>query len=276
MKLINNDAFKVLDTLETKIDLVLTDPPYEISKKNNFHTMKNANRKGIDFGEWDYNFSLDWVKKLDRITNKDASLIIFVGLKQISNYIQLLEENGFVYKDMISWIKKNPMPRNTNRRYVSDREYALWFTKKGAKWTFNKNENTAFYRPEFHSGLVSSKDRIHPTQKHVHLLEWLLKTHSNENDTVLDLFMGSGSTGIACQNTNRNFIGVEKEKEYFDKAKEWLFKNSYNENEEKIFFDFHKMKHLDEPYGLKNIEEAYESTSKNKGLLEVARRLADK
>ena len=59
----------------------------------------------------------------------------------------------------------------------------------------------------------------HPTQKPVTLLEYLIKTYTNENDTVLDFTMGSGSTGVACKNLNRNFIGIELDKNYFDVAK---------------------------------------------------------
>ena len=66
------------------------------------------------------------------------------------------------------------------------------------------------------------KGKLHPTQKPVELLEYLIKTYSNENDVVLDNCMGSGSTGIACINTNRDFIGIELDKKYFDIAKERL------------------------------------------------------
>lgn len=64
------------------------------------------------------------------------------------------------------------------------------------------------------------KGKLHPTQKPVELLEWLVKTYSNESDIVLDNCMGSGTTGIACKNLNRNFIGIEKDENYFDIAKE--------------------------------------------------------
>lgn len=64
------------------------------------------------------------------------------------------------------------------------------------------------------------KGALHPTQKPVELLEYLIKTYTNENETVLDNCMGSGSTGVACINTNRNFIGIELEEKYFNIAKE--------------------------------------------------------
>jgi DNA modification methylase len=77
--------------------------------------------------------------------------------------------------------------------------------------------------------LVCSKDKnkLHPTQKPVALLEYLIKTYTNENETVLDNCMGSGSTGVACVNTNRNFIGIEKDDKYFEIASQRIA-NSYN------------------------------------------------
>jgi len=63
------------------------------------------------------------------------------------------------------------------------------------------------------------KGRLHPTQKPVELMEYLIKTYTNENETVLDFTMGSGSTGVACVNTNRKFIGIEQDDKYFEIAK---------------------------------------------------------
>ena len=69
------------------------------------------------------------------------------------------------------------------------------------------------------------KEKLHPTQKPVALIEYLIKTYTNENDTVLDNCMGSGTTGIACVNTKRNFIGIELDKQYFDIAKDRICAN---------------------------------------------------
>ena len=75
---------------------------------------------------------------------------------------------------------------------------------------------------------VKSKNRVHPTQKPINLLEYLIKTYSNEGDTILDFTMGSGSTGVACMNTHRKFIGIEKEKKYFKIAEERIKEASNN------------------------------------------------
>ena len=72
--------------------------------------------------------------------------------------------------------------------------------------------------------IMTPQTKLHPTQKPIKLLEWLIKTYTNENETVLDNCMGSGSTGVACVNTNRRFIGIEKEEKYFSVAKERIEK----------------------------------------------------
>lgn len=88
--------------------------------------------------------------------------------------------------------------------------------------TFNsKYDNGIYEYPICHD-----KDRFHPTQKPVKLMEDIIKKHSNAGDTVLDCFMGSGSTGVACINQGRNFIGIEKDPEFFRKAKERLTKSN--------------------------------------------------
>ena len=112
---------------------------------------------------------------------------------------------------MLRLEKTNPMPRNRDRRYITDFECAIWFTKPKAKWVFNR-QDPMYQRPKF----VKSIDKgFHPTQKSLSLMEDLLKIHSNKNDTVLDCFMGSGTTGVACKELKRNFIGIEISEKYF-------------------------------------------------------------
>lgn len=116
-------------------------------------------------------------------------------------------------KDVIRWVKPNPMPRNTDRRYVGDFELAIWAVKDGGKWTFNKPEGTSYLRPIYKCPSVASKKRLHPTQKPLKLIEDILQVHTNENDVVLDLFTGSGTTAEACLKHNRIFIGSELNEE---------------------------------------------------------------
>ena len=207
---------------DASVDFVLTDPPYNIAKSNNFHTM---GRTGIDFGEWDKGFDLfTYINGLSRICKKDANIVIFNDWKNIGEIAKYAESLGFIIKDMLRWEKSNPMPRNRDRRFVVDYEVAVWLTMPKAKWVFNRQSET-YDRPCFKGSLTPSSEKTeHTTQKPVWLMESILKTLSNEGDTVLDLFMGSGSTGVACLNTNRKFIGVEMNEGYFDVAKDRIEK----------------------------------------------------
>lgn len=213
IKLYNNDCIKTMQQIESgSINLLLTDPPYNIARDNNFDTMGRAS---IDFGEWDKGFDqFTWLKEIPRILHKDGSIIIFNDWKNVGEIARYCESLGLVIKDMLRWRKSNPMPRNRDRRYITDFECAIWLTNKNAKWTFHRLSDT-YQRPEFEYGLVGGKEKIHPTQKPVKLMEELLLIHSNENDLVLDCFMGSGSTGVACKNLKRNFIGIELDNTYF-------------------------------------------------------------
>ncbi|GAA7377876.1 site-specific DNA-methyltransferase [Helicobacter pylori] len=222
------NAFEIIKDFyqqDLKVDAIITDPPYNISVKNNFSTLKSAKRQGIDFGEWDKNFRLlEWIKRYAPLVNPNGYMVIFCSYRFISYIADFLEENGFVVKDFIQWVKNNPMPRNINRRYVQDTEFALWAVKKKAKWVFNKPKNEKYLRPLIlKSPVVRGLERVkHPTQKSLALMEKIISIHTNPNDIVLDPFMGSGTTGLACKRLERNFIGIESEKEYFQTAQKRL------------------------------------------------------
>lgn len=203
---------------ERLFNCIITDIPYNVSRKNNFNTI---GRKGLDFGEWDKEFdTLKWLENATKLVNKNGSMLIFCSIQQISFLITKLNELGFEHKDVIVWVKSNPMPRNIERRYVQSNEYILWVVKKGAKWTFNKPKDISYLKQIIENPICAGKERTeHPTQKPLELMKKLISIHTNENDYVLDCFMGSGSTGVACKLLNRNFVGVELDKNYFNIAK---------------------------------------------------------
>ena len=143
---------------------------------------------------------------------------MFFDLWKLTILKDLLEKYKFKQIRMIEWIKTNPQPRNSKINYLTNcREIAIVAVKDGNP-TFNSSYDNGIYFYPIQSG----KDRFHPTQKSLQLFENLVEKHSNIGDTVLDVFLGSGTTAIACKNKNRNFRGCEISYEYFEKIQNIL------------------------------------------------------
>jgi len=217
IKLINGDCLEVMNKMiekGIKVDAIITDIPYNISKENNFKTMKDRKgRVGIDFGEWDKNFNEASLIIFEKLLKKGGGLFLFHSFEQFS-----ILKNIFTldFKDKIIWEKTNPMPRNRERRWISNIEIASWYVN-GKGWTFNrqdeKYEKSVLRYPSESGGGFK---RFHPNQKNLKMIEYLIKIHTNENDIILDPFLGSGTTGVACKNLNRKFIGIELDDNYYD------------------------------------------------------------
>ena len=219
-KLYQGDCYDVIQSLPTaSIDCIMTDIPYNISRDNNIQTMKDRKgRNGIYFGKWDEGFDISQLSQLIPFLTKDGSFILFHAFEQYGDVINALSPY-LILKDKLIWQKTNPMPRNRDRRYVSNVEMASWWVVKNAKWTFNRHNLTydgciLTYPSESGGGFT----RYHPCQKNEQMMEELVLRHTNVGDWVFDPFMGSGSTGIACLKTQRNFIGIEKDKQHFSNA----------------------------------------------------------
>lgn len=210
------EGMKLID--DKSIDAIITDPPYDISRSNNFTTM---GRQGIDFGEWDKGFDqFTWMNDTFRILRPGGSLFIFNDWKNIGEIAKYAEIKGFDIKDMVRWKKTNPMPRNRDRRYITDFEVAVWLVKPKGKWVFNRQSDT-YDRCEIECSITPQNEKVgHTTQKPIRLMEEIIRRHTNEGQTILDPFIGSGSTVIAAMNLKRNFIGIELQEDYYKIAKE--------------------------------------------------------
>lgn len=219
IKIFNKDALELLKEVESNsIDLILTDPPYEISRDTNFQSGKGVERLKIsmDFGKWDKEFDIldQVIAEYYRVLKKGGTLIMFYDLWKISFLSEMLQKEKFKQLRFIEWVKTNPVPINSKINYLTNaREIAITATKI-SKPTFNSSYDNGIYEyPIYHD-----KKRFHPTQKPIKLFEELIEKHSNEGDIVLDTFLGSGTTAIAAENTNRKFIGSELNEEYFLKT----------------------------------------------------------
>lgn len=223
IELENEDCFTYLRKQKNNsIDLILIDPPYEVSKKTNFQsgeeTGKNTDRfrVSMEFGDWDKNFrNLDKViKECYRILKKGGTLICFYDLWKITTLKEYFDNAKFKQIRFIEWIKTNPVPLNSKTNYLTNsREIALIGVKIG-KPIFNSQYDKGIYEYP----ICHDKGRFHPTQKPIALIEDLINKHSISGALVLDCFSGSATTAIACYNQERNFKGCELSQEYFDKS----------------------------------------------------------
>ena len=234
-KLYNGDCLDVMDRLikeGIKVDCILTDVPY-----------------GTTACKWDsvIPFEPMW-ERLNKLIKPNGAIALFGNEPFTST---LICSNLKCFKYRWDWNKKIPSGMSYARyRPMQQTEDIIVFTKNGEKTIYNpqmtkrdkpiksggtKHSETApikykdkdfkkTYEYKNPTTLIEfdkiRKGSLHPTQKPTDLLEYLIKTYTNENETVLDFTMGSGSTGVACMNTNRKFIGIELDNNYFNIAKQ--------------------------------------------------------
>ena len=210
IKLLQGDCMELMNNIPNEsIDLVLTDIPYNVVNRED-NGLRKLDKENADILTFDlFNF-------LEQLYDKAKStIIIFCGKEQVSiihSFFNNKQKKGMGTVRQLIWEKSNPSPMNGQHIYLSGVENAIWFKKRGG--TFNAHcKNTVFKYP-------IGRSKLHPTEKNHLLLQELILDNSNENELVLDNCMGSGSTGVACINTNRNFIGMELDENYFNIAKE--------------------------------------------------------
>lgn len=204
-ELYRGDCFDYLPELEDKsIDLILCDLPYgEVSQKSS--GLRKLDRGDADRCDMDLPML---AQQFNRICS--GSIYAFCGTEQISVLIGLFKRYGMTTR-VGAWEKTNPSPMNGSRLWLSGLEFCVFARKANA--TFNEHCKKALWQSP------SGRSKIHPTEKPVGLMERLILASSNRGDMVLDVCMGSGTTGVACANTGRNFIGMEREKEYYHIAR---------------------------------------------------------
>lgn len=218
MTLLQGDCLELIKAIPDKsIDLIVTDPPYKcisggrstqkgtpsgILSKNDGKIFKHNNITAKEyFGE------------LYRVLKDDTHCYIMTNTINIEEFLTTARLVGFQLHNIVIWKKNNATP---NRWYMKNCEYILFFRKGKAK----KINNAGTKQILEVDNIIGNK--VHPTEKPVKLMEILVENSSNEGDVVLDCFMGSGSTGVACKNTNREFIGIELDEDYYKIACERL------------------------------------------------------
>ena len=234
--LINGDCLEVMKDIGDKsIDMILCDLPY-----------------GTSACKWDtvIPFNLLW-KEYERIIKDNGAIVLFGGepfssllrtsnLKLYkydwkwekssgANFLNFKYQPAKVYEDIMVFSKgASSYSKNGNMVYNPIMEEGKPYIQIGnnhklgptvrSKIKSVVTENKGNRYPRAIQKFIHDKDKLHPTQKPIALLEYLINTYSNENDIILDNTMGSGSTGVACVNTNRKFIGIELDEKYFNIA----------------------------------------------------------
>ena len=194
---------------DNSIDMILTDPPYGMNFQS--HRRKNIYEK-IKNDE-NLEFLNNFFQECNRVLKKDSALYVFCSWHNVDKFKKEFEKY-FKLKNILVWVKNNHGSGDLQASYAPKYEFILYGNKGRRKFENGRKEDVLFYN--------KTKNELHPTQNPVDLLEFLINNSSKENDNILDAFMGSGSTGVACQNTNRNFIGFELDEHYFQIAKERL------------------------------------------------------
>jgi len=227
IKLLKGDCLELMKDIESgSIDAIITDPPY-----------------GTTACKWDsvIDFDLMW-EQLNRIIKPNGAIVLF-GSEPFSSALRMSNIKKYKY----DWVWKKPKGTghlNAKRMPMNDFEnisifykkqclynpqftYGVPYKAKSGKGSFDgygkdnrkgNNSDGRRYPKRVLNFNVVERNTVHPTQKPIALMEYLIKTYTNEGETVLDFTMGSGSTGVACKNTNRNFIGIEQDEKYFEIA----------------------------------------------------------
>lgn len=222
-KLILGDCFNVLKKIPDKsIDLIVTDPPYLISATNGGGTINNIKKLNQSLKDLKDNEDITQGYDIELFGNeilrvmKEVNIYFWCNKVQIPDYISFYVGKHNCKFDILCWHKTNALPTYSNK-YLSDTEYLLYFRKgKGKCFPQSYDDAKTFYiAPINHK---DKKEWGHPTIKPLDITEKIIRNSSKENQLVCDPFMGSGTTGVACLNTNRNFIGIELNEEYYNIA----------------------------------------------------------
>jgi len=246
MLMLGNCIEKMKNIEDNSVDMILVDPPY-----------------GTTACKWDtiIPFEEMW-EQINRVTKTNAAILLFTA-QPFTSALIMSNPNNFKYEWI--WVKntqtgmmcagKMPMRKHENivmfckgkpifneqkvlgsivSQNHSKKKYSY---KNGTSALYNVEGGVDFKWSEFvHANSVllcnvvgnRAKIKCHPTQKPVELCEYFIKTYTNENDVVLDFTMGSGSVGVACNNLNRKFIGIEMDEDYFTIAKDIIENGIYN------------------------------------------------
>ena len=214
----NEDCLNGLKRIPSNsIDLVITDPPYILENKGGGIYKQDDKKYAKELENIKKGFDIKILDELCRVMKK-INIYIWCSQKQIVELINYFTNKNCNW-NLITWHKSNPLPACSNK-YLTDTEYCLFFREKGVKILGTFETKFTYYITPLN---VADKHLwVHPTVKPIEIIKNFIINSSLENDIVLDCFMGSGTTAVACKETGRHYIGFEINKEYCDIANDRL------------------------------------------------------
>lgn len=227
IQLEKGECVSILKKIPDKsVDMIFADPPYNLSGKNHI-TCKNGRKVNCNKGVWDMiedidKFNYDWIKECMRVLKDDGTIWVSGTLHNHPSVGFLLKKMGYWIINDIIWFKPNGPPQLQPNRLAPSTEL-IWLASKNKKYYFDYKKAKELNEGKQMRNLwiITAKRHItiHPTEKPEELLERVILLGSKEGETILDPFMGSGTTGAVAKRLNRNFIGIEIDDKYFEIAK---------------------------------------------------------
>lgn len=237
--ILQGNCIDILNSLpEKSVDLIFADPPYNLQLQNDLYRPNHSKVDAVDdgwdkfssFAEYD-KFTTEWLRAARRVLKDTGTIWVIGSYHNIYRVGAVMQDLGFWILNDVVWLKTNPMPNFRGVRFTNAHETMLWAQKeKGAKYTFNHTAMKALnedlqMRSDWVIPLATGKERLksngtkaHPTQKPEALLYRVILSSTKPGDVILDPFFGSGTTGAVAKKLGRNFIGIERDRNYIKVA----------------------------------------------------------
>ena len=219
IKLYNDDCIKIMNELIDKnitVDCVVCDPPYKITSRGNSGNTGGMlkNKKSMQGDIFDYNdcHVSKWMPKIYELLKDTGHCYIMTNHINLLEYLNTAQQCGFKFIKSLIWNKGNKI---MGQYYMSQFEYILFFRKGGGKKINNCGTSDILNIPNKKQKDENGKN-LHDTEKPIELMKILISNSTQENEIVMDFAFGIGATAIACKELNRQFIGMEIDKKYFD------------------------------------------------------------
>jgi modification methylase len=241
-EILSGDCIEIMKSLPPRsVDLVFADPPYNLQLGGDLHRPDNSRVNGVEeswdkfssFAAYD-KFTRNWFLEARRLLKDDGAMWVIGSYHNIFRMGTALQDMGFWILNDIVWRKTNPMPNFRGRRFTNAHETLIWAAKsEKSKYRFNYDAMKALnedlqMRSDWVIPLCTGQERLkkgdgqkaHPTQKPESLLHRVILSSTNTGDVILDPFFGTGTTGAVAKKLGRDFIGIERDKEYIAHAQQ--------------------------------------------------------